>query len=88
MIKQSTIIKRMIKDGWKPVSIITATIVAISVGSIMAEKAFGVESSVVYFGLVALWFLFFGIKWAYEMKKDQIAYEQRELLREIERKHL
>lgn len=88
MIKQTTVIKRMIQDGWKPVTIIVATIAAISAGSVIAEKAFGIDSGTVYFSSVALWFLLVGIKWAYEMKRDQIAYEQKEMLRDLERKHL
>lgn len=88
MIKNSTVIKRMIKDGWKPVAIISATIAAISFGSVQAEKAFGVDADAVYFGLIALWFGGVALKWLYESKKNEIEYEQRQMLRDIERKHL
>lgn len=88
MIKQSTVVKRMIKDGWKPFVIITGTVLALLGVSHLAEYLWGVDSFMVYMSLAAVWFFGSGIKWAYEMKRDQIAYEQREMLREIERKHL
>ena len=87
MIKQSTVIKRMIKDGWKPVTTIAVTIGAIMFASVQAEKAFGVSSDAVYFGLVALWFGLTGLKWMYEWKKSEIKWEQEKMMRDLERKH-
>lgn len=88
MIKKSTVIKRMIQDGWKPAALIFGGVAAILATSYLAEALFGVDSNLVYWGLVMVWFVGSGIKWAYEMKRDQIDYEQREMLRDLERKHL
>lgn len=88
MIKNSTVIKRMVKDGWKPTLIITGTVTAMLGVSHLAEALFGVDSNVVYWALAILWFTGVGIKWAYEMKRDQIAWEQKEMMRDLERKHL
>ena len=88
MIKNSTVIKRMVKDSWRPALIIVSVTGLISVTSFFANKYIGWDTDTVYFSLIGLWFLGTGLKWAYEMKRDQIAYEQKEMLRDIERKHL
>ena len=88
MIKRSTVIKRMIKDTWKPVTYIVSMIVAVMLFSIGMSHAFGLDASMVYYSTLAVLALGFGIKWAYEWKKADIEFEQKQMLRDIERKHL
>ena len=88
MIKQSTVIKRMIKDGWKPMATIVSVVGAIFGASFLAEAVLGWDPNTTYWGLILAWFIGTAVKWLYEMKRDEIAYEHKELLRDIERKHL
>ena len=88
MIKQTTVIKRMIKDSWRPAATIGATVGAIFAASFLAESQLGWDANTTYWGLILAWFVLVSAKWAYEMKRDQIAYEQKEMLRDLERKHL
>ena len=88
MIKNSTVIKRMVKDGFRPAATIIGTVVVIFGASFLAESQLGWDSQTTYWGLILAWFTLVSAKWAYEMKRDQIAYEQKEMLRDIERKHL
>jgi predicted membrane protein len=88
MIKTSTVIKRMVKDSWKPVSVIVGTVIAMVAVSQIAEHLTGVDSFTVYWGLILAWFVTVGIKWAFDAKRSQIEYEQKEMLRDLERKHL
>lgn len=88
MIKNTTVIKRMIKDGWRPATVITATTAAIFGASFLAEKQLGWDANTTYWSLILAWFILVSAKWAYESKRDQIAWEQKEMMRDIERKHL
>ena len=88
MIKNSTVIKRMIQDGWRPAAIITGTTAAIFGASFLAESQLGWDANKTYWGLILAWFTLTFAKWAYESKRDQIAYEQKQMLRDLERKHL
>lgn len=88
MIKNSTVIKRMVKDSWRPAAIIAGTTAAIFGASYAAEAAFGVDADMVYWGLVLAWFVGVGVKWSFEMKRDQIKWEQERMMRDLERKHL
>jgi predicted membrane protein len=88
MIKRSTVIKRMVKDNWKPISLIAGTVTLLLIVSNIAEYLWGVDSFNIYLGLVAVWFIGTGLKWGYDAKRSQIEFEHRELLRDIERKHL
>lgn len=88
MIKNSTVFKRMIKDGWKPTALIVGTVTVFLLASIGAGKYLGLDSQMVYWGLIFVWFLSAALKWAYDSKKSQIEFEQKQMLRDIERKHL
>ena len=88
MIKRSTVIKRMIKDGWKPVAGIVSMIVAVMLFSIGMSHVFGLDADVVYYFTLAVLGLVFGVKWIYEMKKADIEFEQKQMLRDLEKKHL
>ena len=88
MIKPSTVIRRMVQDNWRPVAGIVAMIVAVMLFSLAMSYAFGLDASLVYYSTMAVLALGFGAKWAYDWKKASIEIEHRELLRDLERKHL
>lgn len=88
MIKNSTVIKRMIRDCWKPTALIAGVVVSFLIASWAAEKFLGLNSELVYWGLVFVWFIGAGLKWTFEAKKSQIEIEQKQMLRDIEGKHL
>lgn len=88
MIKRSTVIKRIIKDSWRPAAIMIGTVSAFAGLSYLSERMLGWNANTVYWSFVLVWFLGAGVKWLYEAKRDQIAFEQKEMMRDIERKHL
>jgi hypothetical protein len=56
--------------------------------SYLAERTLGWDANMVYWGFVLAWFMGAGVKWMYESKRDQIAYEQKEMMRALEKEHL
>lgn len=88
MIKSSTVIKRMIKDSWKPVLTFAVGISAVVVTSVAAQKYIGWDANTVYWSILFVLFLIAGLKWTFDSKKSQIEFEQKQMLRDIERKHL
>jgi 3-phosphoglycerate kinase len=88
MIKSSTVIKRMISKNWKPVLAIVAGISAVSLISIGAGRYLDLDPNIVYWGLMAIVFFSAGIKWSYDWNKSAIEMEQKQMLRDIEKKHL
>jgi hypothetical protein len=88
MIKKTTVIKRMIARGWKPALGIVSGITAIVLVSLGAGKYFDMDPNTVYWGLLSIIFFSAAIKWSYDWNKSTIEFEQKEMLRDIERKHL
>lgn len=88
MIKRSTVIKRMFAMNWKPAATtagILAVIVAISLG---AGRYFGLDPNTVYWTLILVLCIGTVLKWNYDWHKSAIELEQKQMLRDIERKHL
>jgi hypothetical protein len=88
MIKTTTVLRRMVTDHWKTAATVAGTVTIFMILSYLAEAMFGVSSTAVYWMLIMLWFVAVGAKWAFEAKRSQIDYERRQMLRDIERKHL
>jgi hypothetical protein len=86
-MKSTTVIKRMVQDGWKPISIIVLTICVIALASISVENTFGIDRNIVYYGLVGLWFFGAILKWGYDATKSRIEYEQNKILRDLGKKN-
>jgi hypothetical protein len=87
MIKPSTVIRRMVQDNWRPVAGIVAMIVAVMLFSLGVSYMFDVSASAVYYTTMAVLALGFFTKWAYDWKKADIEFEQRQMLRDLEGKH-
>jgi hypothetical protein len=83
MIKSSTVIKRMIKDGYKPVLYITLIIGSISGASVASNHFLGWDAEITYWSLLVALFLFTGIKWSYECKKNEIEWEQKKMMQDL-----
>jgi hypothetical protein len=88
MIKRSTVIKRMFANNWKPVLAIVAGITTVSLISIGAGKYLGLDPNIVYWGLMFIVFFSAAVKWSYDWNKSAIELEQKQMLRDIEKKHL
>jgi putative effector of murein hydrolase LrgA (UPF0299 family) len=63
-------------------------IVGVMLFSLAMSYVFDISASVVYYTTMIVLALGFGTKWAYDWKKADIEFEQREMLRDLERKHL
>lgn len=88
MIKRSTVIKRMISKNLKPVSVGIGAIGVVVLISVMAGRYFDIDPNIIYWGIVLVFLVGAGIKWSYDWNKTSIELEQKQLLRDIERKHL
>jgi hypothetical protein len=88
MIKRSTVIKRMIAKGWKPTLVTVTGITAVVLISVGAGKYFDIDPNAVYWGLLSVIFFSAAIKWSYDWNKSSIEMEQKQMLRDIEKKHL
>ena len=88
MIKSSTVIKRMIARTWKPATFAIGTIGSIAVISVVSGRYFDIEPNIIYWALILALFIATGLKWSYDWNKSAIEMEQKQMLRDIEKKHL
>lgn len=88
MIKRSTVFKRMIAKSWKPVLVGIGAIGIITLTSVLAGRYFDIDPNIIYWGMVLLILIGTGIKWYYDWNKSAIEMEQRQLMRDLEKKHL
>ena len=87
MIKNSTVIKRMISKGWKPVLGLTALVAAITGVSAFAEKSLGWDFDTVYWGLYLAVFVGYGLKTAYDWQRMELKWEQEKMMRDLGKKN-
>ena len=88
MIKSSTVIKRMFAKTWKPALAGIAAIGVIALTSVLAGRYFDIDPNFIYWGMILSIFIGTGIKWSYDWHKSAIEMEQKQMLRDIEKKHL
>lgn len=88
MIKRSTVIKRMISKNLKPVLVGIGAIGVVVLISVMAGRYFDIDPNIVYWGMVLTILIGTGVKWCYDWNKSAIEIEQRQLMRDLEKKHL
>lgn len=87
MIKHSTVIKRIIKDGWRPVLLGAAFITSITLGATAAEAFLGWDWGNTYWGLFLGSMFLWMLKSAYDWKKVEIEWEQEKMLRDLGKKN-
>jgi hypothetical protein len=88
MIKPTTVIKRMFAKNWRPFVGAAVFVAALTAASRLAEYMFGYDSFTVYWILAFICFIGFALKWSYDWNKSAIEMEQKQMLRDIEKKHL
>ena len=88
MIKRSTVFKIMFAKNWKPAATAVATLAVIVAISLGIGRYFDVDPSAVYWTLILVLLLVTGLKWSYDWNKSAIEMEQKQMLRDIEKKHL
>jgi hypothetical protein len=88
MIKRSTVIKRMFEKNWRPFLGAAVFVIVLTTVSRIAEYMFGFNSFTVYWTLAFICFIGFALKWSYDWNKSAIEMEQKQMLRDIEKKHL
>ena len=88
MIKPTTVIKRMIANNWRPLAGAAVFVAVLTSASHLAEYLFGYNSFTVYWTLAFICFIGFALKWSYDWNKSAIEMEQKQMLRDIEKKHL
>lgn len=88
MIKRSTVFKRMFAKNWKPVLTVIITLTVIVALSVGIGRYFDLDPSAVYWTLILALLFVTGLKWSYDWNKSAIEMEQKQMLRDIEKKHL
>jgi hypothetical protein len=88
MIKRSTVIKRMFANNWRPFLGAAVFVVFLTSASRLAEYWFGFDAFTAYWTLAFICFIGFALKWSYDWNKSAIEMEQKQMLRDIEKKHL
>ena len=83
MIKNSTVIKRMVSKSWRPVVGTVLLITAISAASALAEQYLGWDYNAVYWGLFFAVFVGYALKISYDWTRMEIKLEQERMMRDL-----
>jgi predicted tellurium resistance membrane protein TerC len=78
----------MFANNWRPFVGAAVFVAVLTAASRLAEHLFGYNSFTVYWTLVFICFIGFALKWSYDWNKSAIEMEQKQMLRDIEKKHL
>lgn len=88
MIKPMTVFRRMFDRNWRPAAQILAWLALLAVSSWAAAEIWQVHALTVYWTLFALSMLVAVVKISYDSNRSIIEMEQKQLLRDLEKKHL
>lgn len=88
MIKNSTVFKRMIATTWKPITVGIFAIGTVTLISVAVGRYFDIDPNMIYWGMFLVILVGTGIKWSYDWHRSAIELEQKQLLRDLEKKHL